>query len=385
MAERTKTAAKQAERLALLAHDLRTPLAAMKLTAELIARDGLSAQQAERLEILVRSIDALDDLAGELLRKPGQADGSHEAAADLTAIVSETSQLFEAAARAKGLRFTLSLPETPLAVELRKAAPLRRIVGALLDNAVKYTDTGSIGVTLEAARSGDGAQARIAVTDTGPGIDGAEQQRLFKPYARGKAGRARASGSGLGLWGAVQLAEEIGGGLQLLPGDPSGCRFEVSLPLPALQAVPSLPVEKAGLPGAGAGVHVLIVDDNDTNRRLLAALLEAFSVTSDQAAGGEEALGMVREGSYDAVLLDLHMPGLDGMETAEAIRKGASGCDVPLIAVTAAAETVDEKRMRKAGFADMIAKPLSPAKLNAALDHARAFRRMRLALESGAT
>ena len=374
-------AAGMAERLALLAHDLRTPLAAMKLTAGLIARDGLTELQAERLEILVRSIDALDDMAGELVRDPQKTAGSSPGAADLREIVSETGGLLRAAAVAKGLEFSLSIPEAGVPVEGAKAAPLRRIIGALLDNAIKYTDARRVAIRLELFEPDDGPQARVIITDTGPGIDPAEREQLFRPFVRGKTGRAKTGGSGLGLWGAVQLAKEVGGHLRLVPDGQAeagtGCQFELTLPLTSITGGSASADEGSASPEPVAGIHVLIVDDNDTNRRLLAALLESFSITNDQADSGEEAVRMVAKGTYDAVLLDLHMPGLDGMETAEAIRTGKSGQNVPLIAVTAAAETADEKRMRAAGFADMIAKPLSPAKLFTVLEHARRFHQNR--------
>ncbi|MBD8892120.1 response regulator [Labrenzia suaedae] len=369
------------ERLALLAHDLRTPLAAMKLTAELIARDGLTELQAERLEILVRSIDALDDMAGELVRDPALSAGISAGASDFGVIVSETGGLLQAAAAAKGLGFSVTVPDAAVPVDAAKAAPLRRIIGALLDNAIKYTDAGRVAIRLELPASREGSEARVIITDTGPGIDPAEREQLFRPFVRGKTGRAKTGGSGLGLWGAVQLSSEAGASLRLMPETEAetgtGCQFELTLPLTPAAATGVAGSDAAANAEPAAGLHVLIVDDNDTNRRLLAALLESFSITSDQAESGEEAVRMVAEGRFDAVLLDLHMPGLDGMETAEAIRSGAAGQDVPLIAVTAAAETADEKRMRAAGFADMIAKPLSPAKLFTVLEHAKQFHQKR--------
>ncbi|SHM97283.1 ATP-binding response regulator [Roseibium suaedae] len=389
MAER-KTVAEKAERLALLAHDLRTPLAAMKLTAELIARDGLTDLQAERLAILMRSIDALDDMAGELVREPAREGknglgSSNPETVDLAELVVEIGELMKVAAAAKGLGFAVTVPGKGLPIESLKAAPLRRIVAALLDNAIKYTDTGSVEVSLEevpaCGKSSSTAMARLRICDTGPGIDPKEQEQLFRPYVRGTAGRAKAKGSGLGLWGAMELAREAGGTLCLVSredsGNLQGCEFELMLPLVQDEGRASSPSKMQEAEPAPEGLHVLIVDDNDTNRRLLAALLESFSITSDQADSGTEALRSIAAGRYDAVLLDLHMPGLDGVETAEAIRAQEAGNKMPLIAVTAAAETADERRMKAAGFSDMIAKPLSPAKLFTVLEHARHYHRNR--------
>lgn len=119
----------------------------------------------------------------------------------------------------------------------------------------------------------------------------------------------------------------------------------------------------------------MVVDDNLTNRRLLSALLESFSITCDLAASGKEALDLFGTADYDSILLDLNMPEMDGLETARRIRTLDAGKAVPIIAVTAALETVGEEQLADAGFNDVLAKPLVPVRLFQALEPARtAFR-----------
>ena len=113
---------------------------------------------------------------------------------------------------------------------------------------------------------------------------------------------------------------------------------------------------------------MLIVDDNETNCRLMSALMESFGYSFDVVHSGDEALGAIRGNAFDAVLLDLNMPGKSGVETAREIKGDPEISDLPLIAVTAALESVGETRLHAAGFADVIAKPLSPAGLFAALE-----------------
>ncbi|MEJ8476392.1 hybrid sensor histidine kinase/response regulator [Roseibium algae] len=359
------------DEMALLAHDLRTPLSAMRLTAELIGTEALSEQQSERLQLLIRSIDALSETAGALI----QVSGNSSFWLNLHEVVSDTADLFRVAADVKGLALVVDLPPIEASLGLAQAGALRRVVTALLDNAVKYTDAGQISILLKQVPGSrlTPVMVRLCIADTGPGIDPAERRRLFKPYVRGRVGEARGAGSGLGLWGASQLVSELGGKLRLVSPKSGGCRFEIELPIDQAAEAEAevLKADPESVPNGEA--HVLIVDDNGTNRRLLSALLESFSITCDQAPGGPEALKMMADTIYDAVLLDLHMPVMDGLETAEKIRALGNGSDVPLIAVTAALETVGDDQLQKAGFVEALAKPLSPARLFEAMEHARQF------------
>lgn len=371
----TDAAGRSAEaELALVAHDLRTPLNAMRLTAELIAQGPLQPQQQERLGILLDAIDALSAMTGDLIQRgrPKQATGPQKPNEDARLILQSVHDLFAAVAERKRLDLIVTLTEQPLLLTQQVAIAFRRIVTTLLDNALKYTQRGSI--RLDLAPATEPGQLQLVVTDTGPGIDVLERSRLFRPFTRGTAGRAGGSGSGLGLWGARALVEQTGGHLDLTTAPGGGCRFAIELPL----------AERTG-EGAAASreanveAHVLIVDDNDTNRRLLSALLESFAMTSDQAGSGAAAVAMAARTPYDAVLMDLHMPGMTGMEAAEALRHGPDGARLPLIAVTAALEAVGDRRLRQAGFQEVLAKPLSPSHLYQALELARQRRKLRMA------
>ncbi|NBN65483.1 response regulator [Microvirga tunisiensis] len=369
----------QAERaaeagLALVAHDLRTPLNAMRLTAEMIAQGPLQADQQERLGVLLDAIDALTAMTSDLIQRGRTRPATDRTLPreDARLILQSVHDLFSAVASRKRLDLILTLTEQPLPLDAGTAVAFRRITSTLVDNALKYTQRGH--VRLDLAPSPRGTALQLAVTDTGPGIDVLERSRLFRPFTRGAAGRAGGSGAGLGLWGARALAADAGGHLDLHTATSGGCRFEVGLPLALDGLTPGHRTSEAAV-----AAHVLIVDDNDTNRRLLSALLESFSMTSDQAPNGPIAVAMAARTAYDAVLMDLHMPGMSGIETAEALRDGPDGHRLPLIAVTAALESVGDRRLRQAGFQEVLAKPLSPAHLYQALDLARERHRQRLA------
>eukprot|EP00903_Cladosiphon_okamuranus_P022357 g20562.t1 len=351
-------------KLALLAHDLRTPLAAMRLTAELIGTGPLNGTQKDQLSILIRSIDALTQMTGELVTaaEPGsQAETRPSRIAD---VVSEIADLFQVAAEAKNLTLTLKIDDEAREVVTSSGGTLRRVITTLLDNAVKYTAEG--GVTVE----GNPSSILISVADSGPGIEPEEGARLFRPFVRGRHGRETAPGTGLGLWGTAQFVRDMNGRLTLARSETGGSRFNVEIPLgegddgllqaEADQHGTSATSEDASVTGP-LSAHVLIVDDNETNCRLLAALLESFGISSEAARSGEQAVGLVQKSDFDAALLDLHMPGMSGVETAEAL--GSLRPDLPLIAVTAALESVGDTRLRDAGFREILTKPLSPAAL----------------------
>ncbi|MFC6654240.1 hybrid sensor histidine kinase/response regulator [Roseibium salinum] len=365
--------------LALLAHDLRTPLAAMRLTAELIG-NALNKAQTEQLAILVRSIDALTQMTGELIKAAEPGTSPESAPVRIADIVSDVAGLFQAAAGAKNLLLETSVEDAARDCLTRHGGALRRVLATLVDNAVKYTPEGGVRVEIRALAPDDAGRAwvSVAVADSGPGIDAAERARLFRPFVRGRHGRETGPGTGLGLWGTEHLVREIGGALQLTRSETGGSRFEVEVPCEGQGTGDAAPATATRRPAAlPHPAHVLIVDDNDTNCRLLEALLESFGITSQIANSGEQAIEMVGKGSFDAALLDLHMPGMSGVETAEELRHLRSEADLPLIAVTAAAESVSDERLRQVGFQDVLTKPLSPAALFEALEVARQARRRR--------
>ncbi|POF32664.1 ATP-binding response regulator [Roseibium marinum] len=363
-------------KIALLAHDLRTPLAAMRLTAELIGNGPLDDTQREHLSILIRSIDALTQLTGDLI--PSTGSGAQNARIRIADIVSDVAGLFRIAAEVKDLSFKVSVEEPVKDIFTGHGGALRRVLTTLLDNAVKYTPEGGIAVTVRfipAEGSGEQEMVALSVDDSGPGIDPEEQARLFRPFVRGRHGRETGPGTGLGLWGTQQLLQEMGGQLRLTRAETGGSRFEVRIPAEGEEAgdrdvgnsTPSAAVRQQSPSASGLSAHVLIVDDNDTNCRLLEALLESFGISSEIAKSGEQAIGLVGKSTFDAVLLDLHMPGMSGVETAEELKHLRPEAELPLIAVTAALESVDDDRLRQVGFQEILTKPLSPVGLYEAM------------------
>ena len=222
----------EAVKLALLAHDLRTPLAAMRLTAQLIGNKPLDEDQFEKLSILIRSIDALTAMTGELVEAVRSDEDTASARQGVADAVRDCADLFQIAADEKGLIFSLRIEPAARGLVTSRAAELRRIVTTLLDNAVKYTDQGWVDVEVSegkpsaADQSGDDTVfVCVAITDTGPGIDPEEETKLFRPFSRGRHGLETAEGVRPGAvggslpvpsaWGAAAAGQARGGGEQV--------------------------------------------------------------------------------------------------------------------------------------------------------------------------
>ncbi len=364
-------------KLALLAHDLRTPLGAMRTAAELIGQGKLDDRQTACLDVLIRSIEALADMTGGLVAAAMPEARAQGKMIEATGLVRDTAELFRHSATLKGLRFHVSVSGDEALIGAKMAGPVRRALSALLDNAIKYTSSGSVSVEADTAKSEDheGSNVRISIADTGPGIMPEDQPRLFKAFERGEIGQAAGDGAGLGLWGALQHIQEVGGNLRLVSPKAGGCRFEIDVPVSTGKKT-SIEVKEIGTrePTGPLTCHVLVVDDNETNRRLMGALLDSFGATYEEADSGATAIKKIEHSEFDMVLLDLHMPHESGVDVARRLRASKAGGLLPIIAVTAALEATAEPSVREAGFLEVLTKPISPSNLYRALEHAAEVR-----------
>jgi CheY-like chemotaxis protein len=248
---------------------------------------------------------------------------------------------------------------------------LGQILINLVGNAIKFTEHGSVSIDVglvDDRRPGHGL--RFAVIDTGPGIAGEDQARLFQRFAQAPAGVGRRSGgTGLGLAICKQICEMMGGeiGLESKPGAGSTFWFTVRLDKAAVvgDGNESSP---AATPVIGRRLNILVAEDNPTNQKVLVALLASAKHRVDVVADGIEAVNAVQSRAYDLVLMDLHMPGLNGVAATKALRAlaGSNG-KVPVIAVTADAGDGERERCLAAGMNDFVLKPIDAAALLAAI------------------
>lgn len=382
-------------RISVLLHDLRTPLSAMRTAVEIIDTEPTTPRQSSAIRTLEMAIDALLSMTAEGLS--GVQAPRADDARDLVGIIRSVTDLFAADARARGLASRCDIAGELDAYSVADPLALRRILSVLYDNALKYTGEGDIALTARLEPGGARPVVAIRLADTGIGIPDEEQPLLFRARRRGELARGTASGSGLGLWSAARLAAAQGGGLTLFESSPQGSCFELRLPLLAPPAVRSgtcdaedgeRPAsgqatghaigETTGWPARGpargnvrhiARRRLLVVDDNEANRRMMEAMLGAFGCDTVLAESGEAALERLDAEPFDAVLLDINMPGMDGVATLAGIRARAATARLPVIGITAAT-LADRPGLEAAGFDALMEKPVLPAMLFSALDRA---------------
>lgn len=367
-------------RLDALLHDLRTPLSAMRTAAEMIGREPLSMTQRSALRILIEAADALIAMTGTMLGSGGDACAP---SADVPHLLKSVADLFELEIRKKGLAFEQRVDPRLDGRKILEPLAVYRALGVLLDNGMKYTKDGTITLRAELAETSRPPSVQIDVTDTGSGVSLQDREALFMPHHRGAASVGIA-GTGIGLWNARRLTEAAGGTLELAATSSQGSTFRIVMPLLPLDEVNS-PAQFAAAGSSDARVaasaglcnptkrepiqRVLVIDDNATNRRLLGALVSAFGFEAELVGDGAAGVARAEAGDYAAILLDLHMPDMDGLVTLNALRALPQGTSLRVIAVTATAQP-SARHLQAKGLDAVVMKPIDPEALHRTLENA---------------
>jgi CheY-like chemotaxis protein len=283
-------------------------------------------------------------------------------------------------AQAKALRIDLDFDRAvPPAV---RGDPVRfgQVVTNLLGNAIKFTERGGVCIRLAwldaQAPPGADPQLEVTVSDTGIGIAADKLEHIFEAFTQSDSSVTRQfGGTGLGLTISRELASRMGGTLQAESEVGKGSTFRFAFPCDGAAADVNQPkgVVASRSTSASAGRRILVVDDNKINLRLMTAILEKLGHRVAIAESGQEALDILAAQTFDIVLMDIQMPGLDGVETTRQIRARETGDDrLPIIAVTAHAMAGDRERYLAAGMDDYLTKPIQRAELIEAIARFRA-------------
>jgi signal transduction histidine kinase/DNA-binding response OmpR family regulator len=366
--------------LASVSHEIRTPMCGILGVTDLLLGSGLTPAQRDQVELVRTSAEALlaqvDDIldlsrieAGRLLLRP--RDFRLE---DLTGNV---LRLLAPQAGERGL--DLRLETAPGVPDDLHGDPvrLRQVLLNLVGNAIRFTRQGSVTVRVEAELSEtQGSTLFFAVRDTGAGIRPEVQARLFQPFAQSDSSASRhLGGTGLGLVISKSLVELMNGEIGFESTYGSGSTFWFRVPLVRALGSGSPPWTPAGeggqpVPRPGRrGLRILVVDDRAPNRAAALSLLGHLGHVAEAVDSGEEALARLARQSFDAVLLDSEMPGLDGRETCRRLRqREAGGPRTPVIAVTAHTRPEAQEACLAAGMDDCLVKPFTAADLAARLD-----------------
>ena len=363
--------------LANISHEIRTPMNAIVGLTRLLARSAHDAEEAGRIARIEVAAEHLMTLIGDVLDLSKIEAGRmtlEQLPLDLPALLEDALGLFALPAQAKGIALRLhavGLPEGLMGDPTR----LRQAVLNLVGNAVKFTERGAVVLNVRVLEeTSDAVHLRFEVTDTGPGVSADVAKRLFGAFEQGDASTARRhGGTGLGLAITRRLAEMMGGevGLTSEPGCGSTFWFTARLPRDPHPALPE-PAPAPPCPSAAdrvcrlyAGRRVLLVEDNPVNQEIALAVLAQGALDVTVANDGASALQQARDGRFDVVLMDLHLPDMDGFEITRRLRR--AGVTAPVLAVTASALPLERSQCEAAGMADFITKPLDAEALHEAL------------------
>lgn len=349
--------------LAHMSHEVRTPLngiigglSLIRSTPDLAERDLLLNQASDCADGLLDLLnDVLDLTRLQAGRMPFQAGPTH-----IDKVLQQVRSVFESAARSKGLTLQVSRsPEIP-DVGTSDSLRLRQVVFNLVGNAIKYTDTGRVEISV----SPSGADRIVVVVrDTGTGIPESKLETIFDAFEQLGAST---NGSGLGLALVKRLAEGLGGTVRAESTLGFGSTFSVHIPwIPAIAE----PVPAAEPSVEVAGLRVLVVEDNPVNQVLTERMLAHLGCTSTIVETGEQGVEVGVSAAWDVVLMDVHLPGIDGLEATRQLR--AEGCTTPIIALTASDGPETRAACAAAGMQGLQSKPLKLADLAARLAEVR--------------
>ncbi len=372
----------KSEFLANMSHEIRTPLNGIIASSDLLRRrPDVPPAAAEYARLIADSGDLLLRLLGDILDFSKIEAGQlvlEQRPFTLAPIVADTIALLETRAAEGAVQLEFSLdPALPRHVS-GDSHRLRQVLLNLTSNAIKFTPPGGrVQLTVSAlAPHANPASVRFAVRDTGIGMDAATVVRVFERFTQADSSTTRRfGGSGLGLAISSHLVQLMGGKIEVESTPNRGSTFHFTLALPRLELAPDASPEPAP-PAGELALHVLVAEDNLVNQKILAAQLTQLGCRHTIVHDGEEALATLAAGPLpDVILMDCHMPRLDGWETTrrlrawaddnEPLRQRASG--LPVIALSAAALPDERRRCREAGMNQFLAKPAKLAELHAAL------------------
>ncbi len=352
--------------LATMSHEIRTPLNAVLGLNELMLHSTLDSQQRRHAELIGSSGRLLLALINDIL-DVSRIEAGHlqlsSAPFSVRAAADGVVALMRERAVAKGLALRFEMVPNEDALILGDAIRIQQILFNLVGNAIKFTDAGAVQVTVTIEPgAGRALTLRLAVSDTGIGIPESAMPTLFDRFTQADSTTMRRyGGSGLGLAITREIVQLMNGSIATTSTPGQGSRFTV--------AIPSRFVDRGELAAAAAGpghaepprpsLRILVAEDNDVNQILINAVLTRMGHRVHLVANGHQAVEAVRRGDYDLVLMDLQMPGMDGMEATQAIRAlGDERAALPIVAMTANAFEEDRQACLAAGMDDYVAKPI---------------------------
>ncbi|WP_395945635.1 ATP-binding protein [Brevundimonas sp.] len=376
--EQAQTAmADRAAMAAIVSHELRTPVSAILAGAHVMRTAETPDKTHETADLIIDAGRLMTGMLNDLLDHSKMEAGAMALEArdfELGDFVRDAVRFWGAPAEEKGLVLIAAAPEGELWL---RGDPyrMRQIVNNLVSNAIKFTAAGEIRIAMSVEAAGEGRRRlKLTVQDQGSGISDEAMARLFSPFAQGSAEVARTyGGTGLGLTVSRDLARLMGGDLTATSVEGQGAAFTLGLDLPVGEPVETVDGFEIAPPVLTRRLRVLAVDDHEINRRTISLVLQPMDVELSTASDGHLALALLADKTFDVVLMDVNMPGIDGNETTRRLRaSGWANATIPVIGFSAGTEAAQVAACHAAGMTDWLAKPLEPKKLYDALQRAMA-------------
>jgi signal transduction histidine kinase/ActR/RegA family two-component response regulator len=360
--------------LAVMSHEIRTPLNGVLALADILDRRLEQDELKPYVHTIVESGQTLLRLLTDALdisRAEAGALDLVEAGFCVPRVIDDLDGLWRVHAEQKGLTLTFSYRGEPDQWALGDEIRLKQVLNNLIGNALKFTDRGMVEVALTAERSGHHVNLIGEVRDCGPGLPHDRLEMIFDPFVQAENGREQ-GGAGLGLSICREIVRCMGGTIGAFNNAGRGATFRVELAL--FDVPPEIKPAPAGEGEAfdfGRTLHILIADDNSTNRFVAGTLCELFGCTSEAVDDGAAAVEAAAKGRFDLVLMDIRMPGMDGLDATRAIRRLPGPVSaLPILALTANADPWDAAHYLAEGMDGVVEKPIKTHLLAAAINAA---------------
>lgn len=354
------------EFLANMSHEIRTPMSAIIGFTELLLSTSITPIQRDYLEMIDISANSLLDIINDILDISKLQSGKFtitKSSCCLKTLIQSIIHTYIIQSMKKGVNLTSEIDEDIDENILTDPTRLRQILINLVGNSVKFTDDGEIKVKIQKRMENSTEKIIFSVTDTGIGIPSDKLNMLFDPFSQLEhSAHKKVKGSGLGLSICKSLTELLGGSITVESREGKGSTFSFDIPFEKAPDSDNLPIEETeSLESYSTNINILVADDYFVNQKMITALLEKKGWNVSIASNGLEVLEKIENNNYDLILMDMHMPEMDGLTASQIIREREknSNMHIPIIALTANAFPQDREKCFTAGMDSFLSKPVN--------------------------